>query len=241
MREVVPFLYLMHEMELIRRMMHSYTGTFLLMFLFVTLLGGSYIAYYQTVMKSSQRRLRMLEPGFLSIFVLDMGLIGFTRSAAKMLTQNCLVTFFFWKPERFQIQIFVAVGILMYPVLFVLVTCWMIWDVTIKDAGRSADETDEVEIHGDDLHTKMVFNEDIEQWIDPAAKEIKVTLEPPIPSWVLVASDALTSHVRSCIPVLTEKGEAISFKHEHQEKVKEAQHLNRANLEEERRTSWRRS
>ena len=109
-------------------MMHTYTGTVLLMllgslsdmkraaivrFLFIFTLGGGYFMcatgmqkeerrcrYYRMVMRKSQRRVKWLEPGFLSIFVLDCGLIGFTKSAAKMIAQPCLVTFFFWKPER---------------------------------------------------------------------------------------------------------------------------------------------
>ena len=186
--------------------MHTYTGTFLLMllgslyiercatvrFLFIFTMGGGYFMYYRMVMRKSQRRVKWLEPGFLSIFVLDCGLIGFTKSAAKMIAQPCLVTFFIWKPERWEVQAFVAVGIICYPVLFVLITCYMIYDVTI----RSKDPAKTKEEEEDEENTKMVFNEDVEQWIDPAAKEIKVTLEPPIPSWIPVLGDLITSHVR---------------------------------------------
>eukprot|EP00435_Cladocopium_sp_Y103_P010370 s3452_g2.t1 len=69
--EVIPFLIFMHELELIRRMMHTYTGTFLLMFLVIFSAGFAYIMYYRMVMMKSQRRVKWLEPGFLSIFVLD--------------------------------------------------------------------------------------------------------------------------------------------------------------------------
>ncbi|CAL1129938.1 unnamed protein product [Cladocopium goreaui] len=71
MSDVIPFLVFMHELELIRRMMHTYTGTFLLMFLVIFSAGFSYIMYYRMVMMKSQRRVKWLEPGFLSIFVLD--------------------------------------------------------------------------------------------------------------------------------------------------------------------------
>jgi len=214
MVDVVPFLYLMHELELIRRMMHTYTGTFLLMFIAIFSCGAAYITYYRTVMMKSQRRVKWLEPGFLSIFVLDCGLIGFTKSAAKIVSQPTLVTFFFWKPERWEVQAFVLAGVVLYPVVFVALTYYMISEVT-KPSDELEEEEEGQETKKPDekaLKTKMVFNEDVEQWIDPTAREIKVTLEPPIPSWIPVLGEMITSHVRSCIPVLTVDGDPISFR-----------------------------
>ncbi|CAE6915629.1 rsph1 [Symbiodinium sp. CCMP2592] len=257
-KEVVPFLYLMHNLELIRRMMHTYTGTFLIMVFLVFGVGGGYFWYWYTVMRTSQRRLKMLEPGTLSILVLDCGLVGFTKSATKMLVERCVVTFFFWKPSRLQIQGFVLFGIIVYPLLFVVITCSMIFTYTVGECtwcSAPPDEEAKTEAEVDNTpksmatdttagedddedaknqkHTVMVFNEDVEQWIDPAANEIKVTLEPPIPSWIPVAGEITTGHVRSCIPVLQPNGSAISFKTEDQEQVKVKETVNKQQLEQE--------
>lgn len=257
-KEVVPFLYLMHNLELIRRMMHTYTGTFLIMVFLVFGVGGGYFWYWYTVMRTSQRRLKMLEPGTLSILVLDCGLVGFTKSATKMLVERCVVTFFFWKPSRLQVQGFVLFGIIVYPLLFVVITCSMIFTYTVGETSWCSappDEEEKTEAEVDNTpksmvtdtttgedddeeaknqkHTVMVFNEDVEQWIDPAANEIKVTLEPPIPSWIPVAGEITTGHVRSCIPVLQPNGSAISFKTEDQEQVKVKETVNKQQLEQE--------
>ncbi|CAE7783758.1 rsph1, partial [Symbiodinium sp. CCMP2456] len=100
--------------------------------------------------------------------------------------------------------------------------------VTDTTAGEDDDEDAK-----NQKHTVMVFNEDVEQWIDPAANEIKVTLEPPIPSWIPVAGEITTGHVRSCIPVLQPNGSAISFKTEDQEQVKIKETVNKQQLEQE--------
>eukprot|EP00930_Biecheleria_cincta_P037802 TRINITY_DN2597_c0_g4_i2.p1 TRINITY_DN2597_c0_g4~~TRINITY_DN2597_c0_g4_i2.p1 ORF type:complete len:4129 (+),score=689.20 TRINITY_DN2597_c0_g4_i2:1820-12388(+) len=195
---VVPVLGLMHELELVRAMMHTYTGTFVVMVLVLVFCGSSYLLYWELVMKTNQRRLRLLEPGFLWIFLLDWALIGFMTKASKMYTTKCFVTFFFYKPSRMVVKTFCAVGIVLYPVGFVILSFTLTFLYTRKPWGSS-------EPH-------MVFDSKRGVWIDPEARELKITLDPPIPKYIPILPALMTSHARACIPVLNSDGEPISFK-----------------------------
>ena len=143
--QVVPFLHVMHRLNILRRMIHTSAGTLLLMLLLLMSVGGSYFAYWFLVMRHSQKRMQLLEPGVLGLLLLDLGLVGFTKSAAKMFSQRCIISFYVWKPEHWQVQAFVALAILFYPVAYVIFAGSLIYRYTVGHSrhGKSASLTQE--------------------------------------------------------------------------------------------------
>lgn len=196
--EVVHLLTLFHDLNLLREMLHTYAGSFVLMVGGIVFGGMAYLWYWKTIMEKSQMRLQVLEPGFLWLFILDYALIGFMKNASKVLVKSCIITFFFYTPSRWMVQLTCIIGIIVYPVLFTIAISYATMYLI--------------------RNSKLIFNNSVGSWIDPACHEMKVTLEPNIPRYIPVLPGILTSHVRCCIPILNSDGKAIVFE-EHQKKA----------------------
>jgi len=190
-KTTVDTLNFMHKISVIREMLHSTTGAFLVAFFALTTLGTLYFTYYTFFMRKVQKRLQVLEPMVLWIFILDYALISFAKHSAKIIFQDTgMITLFFFQPRRWMVVTFCSVGLVVYPLLFVVATLFMVRYLTTS--------------------RKLVFDEDQGIWLDPRCQEMCITVRPKVPP-IPPLPQLLTRTLRSIIPVLDEEGEDMAF------------------------------
>ncbi|CAE8634269.1 unnamed protein product [Polarella glacialis] len=133
------------------------------------------------------------------------------KNASKLLVKQAIITFFFWKPQRWMVQAFCLFGILLYPVVFLGLMVYLTYSLThiVAKGKKSLDESGK-EVKAD-YDPGLVYNKDKGQWLDPKCREIRVVLDPKIPPIIPVIPGLMTNHVRCCIPILTADGEILSF------------------------------
>lgn len=178
----------------IRRLIHSTTGSFLIMVFTLATIALLYSLYWSSVMKGNQRRLQVLEPGPLWIFMLDYGLIAFSTHASKILFHDPDITLFMWSPSRLQEKVFCGC-VLLYPVVFVVFITWQVVSLTRVSNG-------------------LVWSQRLSQWTDPRCRDMLIVLETAIPGWIPLLPMLVRSRVRCCMPILDQDGQVMDFAHE---------------------------
>lgn len=196
---------MLHAFYQMRKMLKTTTGEFLLLITGIFVIGSLYAMYYQFLMKGKQKRSIMLEPGRLMIFILDYALIGFTTSAAGLLFKGAdNVQLFSYTPPSSGVQMFCAVSLISYPLTFTIFMFTSMYWATRGFSGRDA--------QGMPVEQHLIWNKEFSQWTDPSCNDMKIVIEAPKATKFIPLLPALmTSHVRSCIPVLHQEGDELDF------------------------------
>jgi len=191
LRKVVDGLMLIHQMSILRDLLTSTTGAFILTFLGLVFCGTAYLVYYLRVMKGNQKRWRVLEPAQLWIFILDYALIGFMTSCTKVIAHGRTIHLLALTPPHWSVIAFCITSIVLYPVCFVM---WVFWRLSTLITQK-----------------KLVYDNETESWTDPKCTAMLVTLKPKVPGYIPLLPQLITNHIRSCVPVLDVEGKELKF------------------------------
>lgn len=194
--ETLPLLDFLHEAFVLKDMMESMTGSFLLVVFGGIGLGGLYYAYYRLFMRRSQRRLHFLEPGLVLFFALDFALISFTGGAARLMFAREVVTFFWWRPSFLEVRLFCAAGLLLYPVCFICYATWCVYRATVPREGEEP---------------QLVWNTSFlkNKWSDMRCHDVKVAVRSRLSKAIPLLPRFFVTYVRHCVPVLSDEGEPL--------------------------------
>ncbi|CAD7942640.1 unnamed protein product [Amoebophrya sp. A120] len=183
----------LRELEDLQKMLNGVAGNLIVICILMITGFAFYWTYFFLVYRKQQTRLMTLEAGPLWIFLLDYGLINFSKAASNLMFSDKDIVFFGFHPSPYLVKFACLLGLIGYPVGFLcFVVYMMVW---LQRPGQE----------------KLIWNKKLQKYVDVECREMKIEVPSIVPGFVPIFSQLLKGHSRGAIPIRDDEGKVMYF------------------------------